>query len=220
MKRNSILAIHGFSGAGKSAAKKAVMEFLYDHKYFSTGDTARAFAKDLGMEITEYMKHARENNIPIDAKLDDSLKKLSTTDQKWVVDSRLGYYHLNFDSHGNQLKGSDKISFNVLLCGDSTLIAKRRWRQNRKDNYKKYKRLTIAQTAEMIRIRDKKDIEKYAQLYPETDCTDWKNYDLVIITTETSKNQTASDILRYYAMWQEGKYKRRLLIRGSITKYL
>jgi len=156
------------------------------------------------------MIHARQNHIAIDSILDNALRALSDSKVKMIVDSRLGYYHLKPGS-----------AFNVCLVGDIDILATRRLNDLQSgSDAELYKNFTLEDAKQLIVARDEKDMKKYRELYPDTNCNDRKNYHLVIDTATTPKNRVVTYILLHYYYWQDGRFKGRVEISGNSIMYL
>ncbi len=189
MKKDKI-TIQGPNGCGKSSTAKLLLEFLPGYTLHSTGTIARTMAAANNMTIEEYVVYARDNDIPFDSIIDQSLKDLNVKN-KVVVESRLGYHFL-------------PESFKVYLDIDLEIAAVRRHTQLQQMDFEKYKDLTIVQVRDMLQKRNENDREKYVQLY-KTDYTDLTQYDLVINTGDPINQigRVVGDILLQYPLWLE-----------------
>ncbi|HTH93486.1 MAG TPA: (d)CMP kinase [Candidatus Paceibacterota bacterium] len=196
---NNKLALHGLAGTGKSHTVTNLLGYHKDHTHYSTGDTAREIARCHGMTVDVYMVYARDNGIPIDKILDDSLCALNDNPTPHIIDSRLGFFFL-------------KHAYKVYLFGEPRVLAKRRWKQLRKENYKEHKHLTIAETEKKMAERNKNDITKYRTLYGVT-CNDFVHYDLIIDTTNLTVEQVTTIIDSNYSAWCKGEAPRRALYK-------
>jgi CMP/dCMP kinase len=187
MEKKSILSLHGFASTGVTGTSQILEEYFPDHTFHSTGAMARKIAADNHMKIAEYNKYARENNIPYDTLLDDSLKKINESDGKWIVDSRLGYLFI-------------PSSFKVYLKVDPHTAADRRLAQLQHDDPEGNKDLTVEEVFDDLARRDSNDLNTYLQMY-NTNCSDESHYDLVVDTSKLTRHAVASHIMMEYLRW-------------------
>ena len=90
MHKRDIITIAGVLGSGKSTAAKRVSAAL-NYQHFSGGDFMRAMAKDRGISLAELSVLA-ETDPAIDKEIDRRQKEFMDTHNKFVIDSRLGWY--------------------------------------------------------------------------------------------------------------------------------
>lgn len=182
-----ICTIQGLGSCGKTATIKEIIQYLSDHRFHSTGAIARAMADEYNMHIKDFNLYARAHNIPFDSILDDSLKKLNESNEKWIVDSRLAYFFI-------------PSSFKVFLTVDPIIAAQRRLAQLQKEDAEKYAHLTIEMVQKDLTDRNQDDVDTYIKLY-NTNCSDHKNFDLIVDTSYLKVHQVATEIILKYSKW-------------------
>ncbi len=186
-----IITLSGSAGSGKSSVATYVAKKLKFHHY-STGDFMRELATERGLTILE-LSALSERDPSIDRQLDQRQVTLGKTKDRFVMDSRLGFY---FIPH----------SFKVYL--DATLLerAKRIFSQQRASE----RNLSLEETKENIRRRLASEQKRYKKLYG-IDYTDPENYDLTIDTSKLTIQKVGDQIISAFAkkFAQEQKKSKR-----------
>ena len=175
-----IITISGDPGSGKSTVAKAIAQQL-NLKHFSSGDFMRGLAKEKGKTLLELCKLA-ENNPEIDKEIDLRNKKLAEKEDDFVIDSRLAWYFMP-----NSIK--------IYLKCNVEEAAKRVFLRKQKGDEEN---ITLEKTKENIIKREKSEIERY-QKYYGINLKDESNYDLVIDTTNQTKEEVIKKVLEWIA---------------------
>lgn len=165
MKKN-IITIAGKLGSGKSSTAKKLAQVLgYEH--YSSGDFARAVAKEHGMTITEWNTYA-ENKPELDHQIDDKNKEMAEKNNV-VIDSRLAFHFI-------------PDSFKVFLDIDSSIAAERVYGDLDADHRAEEDRAdTLEEMARNIDERAQSEVKRYQDLYG-LNHHDHNHFDLVINT--------------------------------------
>ncbi|RME54226.1 hypothetical protein D6777_04480 [Candidatus Woesearchaeota archaeon] len=218
-KKNQI-TIGGVPGAGKTTTAKKLAKIL-GYNFYSVGDFRRKIAvekfgtdintlnsleeaklllKDLDlnemsdMDILSKVEHLGlvENDIP-------NLRKIMNVDTDIEADNmqkELGIKSNNFIIEGRLAWKFCPSSFKVYFDCDPEVGAERILRDNR-DTEKNYYSVDEVKEANLVRIEsDKKRYrEKYGEGY---DCYNPKNFNYVINTTNLTKDEVVTKILKAY----------------------
>jgi cytidylate kinase len=160
------ITITGDLGSGKSTIAKILSEEL-NLKYLSTGAIQREIARRYGMTTLE-LNNLADTNKAIDKEIDDNLRALNTSDRNFVVDSRLGWFFI---------PSSIKLYFLI----DIEVAAKRIMNDSTRINETTY--ATLHETENSIMLRKGSENNRFLKEYG-ADCSDYKNFDLTINTTE------------------------------------
>ncbi len=160
------ITITGDLGSGKSTIAKILSEEL-NLKYLSTGAIQREMARKRGITTLE-LNNLADTNKEIDKEIDDNLRALNTLDKDFVVDSRLGWFFI---------PSSIKLYFLI----DIEVAAKRIMNDSTRINETTY--TTIHETENSIMLRKSSENNRFLKEYG-ADCSDYKNFDLTINTTE------------------------------------
>ncbi len=160
------ITITGDLGSGKSTIAKILSEEL-NLKYLSTGAIQREIARRYNMTTLE-LNNLADTNKDIDKEIDDNLRALNTSDRNFVVDSRLGWFFI---------PSSIKLYFLI----DIEVAAKRIMNDSTRINETTY--TTLHETENSIMLRKGSENHRFLKEYG-ADCSDYKNFDLTINTTE------------------------------------
>jgi cytidylate kinase len=171
----TVVSIAGHVGSGKSATARIVAETL-GWSHLSTGEMFRQIAGRLGMTVLELNRHA-ETDGSIDEEIDGYLRGLAGVARDVVIDSRMAWHFV-------------PESLKVFLLVDPIEGAQRVLRAGRADET--YASLEDAAAANVARMAA--EAERYHDLYGVRR-DDWRNYDLVIDTTDVAKEAVATRVV-------------------------
>ncbi|WP_394992972.1 (d)CMP kinase [Emticicia sp.] len=172
------ITITGDLGSGKSTIAKILSEEL-NLKYLSTGAIQRDMARRYGMTTLE-LNNLADTNKDIDKEIDDNLRALNTLDKNFVVDSRLGWFFI---------PSSIKLYFLI----DIEVAAKRIMNDSTRINETTY--TTLQETMDSIILRKSSENNRFLKEY-KADCSDYKNFDLTLNTTELKTITIARFIIK------------------------
>lgn len=189
--KKRIITIAGRPGSGKSTASKAVAEQLgYEH--FSSGDLFRAISRDRGVDVHQSNLAAEKEEAgheqSIDYLVDQRLREIGKTQDQVVIDSRTAWHWI-------------PDSFKVYLDLDLDIAARRilddmdedrRIHEHIPDDPEEY--------AAKLQSRLDSEVRRYKALY-DVNPYDTDNYDLVIDTGTTSREEVAERIINAYQAW-------------------
>lgn len=172
-----IVTISGELGSGKSTVGKLLAEKLA-FEYLSTGQMQRQLANTLGMTILELNTHAKDNT-EIDRQLDTYIKNLQNVSADMVIDSRLAWYFL-------------PDSYSIYLTVDPNIAAERIFNDlSRNTSENSY--ASIEDALQKAAERKALENQRFFELY-SIDCTDIRNYDFVLDTSELSITDVVAQI--------------------------
>lgn len=192
MEKRDIITICGVLGSGKSTAAKRVAAAL-GYPHFSGGDFMRDMARERGITLAEFSVMA-ETDPEIDKEIDRRQKDYMQTHDKFVIDSRLGWFWA-------------PESFKVFLTLDLDTAAERVYgdlqAKMRSDE------MQTAETLDAVRARLKERFEserkRYYGYYVIENHFDPKHFDLVIDTKINDADAVEKLILDGYKKWQSEK---------------
>lgn len=192
MNKRDIITICGVLGSGKStAAKRVAMALGYPH--FSGGDFMRDMARERGITLVGLCELA-ETDPEIDKEIDRRQKDYMQTHDKFVIDSRLGWFW-------------SPESFKVFLTLDLNAASERVY----SDLQAKMRadEMQTAETLDAVRARLKERFEserkRYQEYYGIENHFDPKHFDLVIDTKINNADEVEKLILDGYKKWQSEK---------------
>lgn len=185
-----IITISGDPGSGKSTIAKAIAKH-FGLKHYSAGDFVRDLAKEKGITLLELCALA-EKNPKIDQEIDLRNKTLAEKEDDFVIDSRLAWHFM-------------PDSIKIYLKCDATEAAKRVFPRKQKGDEEN---ITLEKTKENIIKREQSEIERY-QNYYGINLKDKSNYDLVLDTT----NHTKEEVIKKVLEWISQKIKKKEQIR-------
>lgn len=171
-----IITIAGKNGSGKST----VAEFLAKKlklKHYSIGDLRGEIAMKMGITIDELNKIGEKEDWT-DKIADEFQKELGKKQDNFVIDGRLSYHFIP-NSIKIYLKVTDQVA------------ADRIFNNQRPDEPKKN---SVSDVKKMLVERYKNDRKRYKHYY-RIDIEDLKNYDIVIDTSNLSKEQMENLVL-------------------------
>jgi cytidylate kinase len=159
-----IVTVCGMPGSGKSTLAKLLSSKL-GYKHYSTGDFWRQIAKDKGLSPLELNKLAEKTN-EIDFEIDNMTKKLSETEDNFVMDSRMAWHFI-------------PKSAKILIKIDLQVAAERIFKDKREEK----ENTNISETKKTLEKRMNSEKKRYLQLYG-VNYVDEKNFDLVLDSTK------------------------------------
>lgn len=159
---------------------------MLNYKYFSTGSIQRKIGMESGMNTLE-LNYFAEKNHDIDKLIDDAVVKLNDEEDLYVIDSRMAWHFIH-------------KSYKIYLTVNPMVAAKRVIADSLRssepiieDTYEKSLNLLERRAAE-----DKRFKAKYG-----VDCSDLKNFDLVIDTTNSSIEDVSKLIFQLYTEFSD-----------------
>jgi cytidylate kinase len=185
--KKHIITIAGKPASGKSTTAKMVANKL-GYTHYSTGDLFREIAATQQHDVLEANLHAERGDASIDYKVDERQKNLGVTEDKFVIDARLGWHfipnsfkvYLDLDT----ITGADRILANP----DSERVSK----ENIPENSVAY--------AKVLDERLASESRRYKMLY-NVDGHDSENFDIVIDTKSNTPSQVTALIIEAYHRW-------------------
>ena len=175
-----IITISGNCGSGKSTVSELLARQL-NYTCYVMGDVMRKLAEEHDMDIVTFQE-AIKNTSEFDHKVDNMIVELGKNNEDIVFVSRTAWHFI-------------PDSFKVYLYVDENEAAKRIFNDGIRINEKKYD--TIEQAKEFTVRRNKLEYERYNKVYG-IDVTDFKNYDLVINTSEKTVQDVLTEIIQKY----------------------
>lgn len=175
------ITISGVAGAGKSTIAKLLSKKL-KLKHYSTGGYMREMAEKKGITLGELGKIA-ENDRRVDDKLDDWQKKIDKDKDNFVIDSRLGWHFIH-------------DAFKIFLDCEVDIAVKRIFKDKSISRKSEKKTNDFESTKKKIFKRILCEKKRYKKLYG-IDYYDKKNYNLIIDTTNKTKQQVVDEIVQH-----------------------
>jgi len=173
-----MITIAGQIGSGKTRVSRILAQKT-GREMISTGVILRSMASEYGMSVLE-LNDLAARNPEIDKEIDAHLKALYGRPEPAIVDSRLGWHFI-------------PSSFKVYLIVDPVIAAERVYSAIRPDE--QYASIDAARGNSLK--RQQYENERFWKLY-SIKCDDWRNYDLVIDTSDATPEEVAELILREY----------------------
>lgn len=177
------VTICGLAGVGKSTARRLINEEL-GFTLHSTGDHFREEAKRLFPdkspgEALALLEKKAETDYSIDRMIDARSIKLETQEERWILDSRLGWHFC-------------PCSFKILLhCQEEVRIARIAARD----------KMSYEEAARAIAQREASIRERYFKLYNIVTFTNPRLFDIALDTTTQPAEEVAAQILDAYKNW-------------------
>jgi cytidylate kinase len=186
--RKHIITIAGRPASGKSTAAKAIAQTL-GYQHFSSGDLFRALGRERGMDVLQTnLSAGKGENTDIDALVDERLRQIGQNEDEVVVDSRTAWHWM-------------PNSYKVFLDLDLKMGAERILAAMTEDRLKTEHIPDDPEIyAQTLNERLASETRRYRRLY-DIDPYQMDNYDLVIDTAVTSKEETLQRILDGYRAW-------------------
>lgn len=173
------ITITGALGSGKSAVC-GLLKSKYGYEIFSTGNIHRQAAEEMNLSTLELNKQLDGKGNSLDKFIDGKLVELSKKleGQKIVFDSRMAWHFVP-----NSLK---------VFLSVSPRIAAERVFSSREGTVESYKSVDAAERDLLERkaVEDK----RFFSLY-NVNCTDIKNFDLVVDTSLITPEEAAAQIV-------------------------
>jgi len=165
------ITISGMPGSGKTSVGKMLAQKL-GLKFLSVGDIRGKMAMDRGITIEELNKIG-ETEAWTDKEADDYQKEYGQSHDNFIMEGRLAF---------NFIPDSIKI----FLDADLRTAAERVWKDPRPDEKK---RASVEDEVKAMSERIESDKRRYLKYY-DIDPYDKKQFDIVIDTTNISREET------------------------------
>lgn len=171
------ITLTGDLGSGKSAVSSILCEKT-GFEYLSTGRIQRKIAEDMGVDTLELNRLA-DTDPSIDERIDSVFISLARDPKGYVVDSRMAWFFI-------------PGSFKVYLQTD-VRVAARRIMNDPNRNREQY--AGEDEAVEKILARKASENARFMAKYG-ADCANLNNFDLVIDTTNRTREEVAELILQ------------------------
>ena len=171
-----IITISGIPGSGKSSVAKVLAKKL-NLKHYSIGDLQRKYAKEKGLTIEE-LGELESKDDKIDRELDEYQSKLKGD---FIIDGRISFHFIP-----NSIK--------IFLDCSTDECAKRIY--NAKRDSSERKTFSLEESKKIMLNREEVNRKRFLDYY-NIDFLDKKNYDLVVDTTNLSKEEVIEKILNF-----------------------
>lgn len=170
------ISVTGDLGSGKSTVCRYLRE-NFGLNVYSIGLIQRSLAVKYGMDICAFNKYM-ESHPEIDEEIDTELTKIGKRDENMVLDSRMAWHFV-------------PDSFKVYLSVQIDDAVQRIMRDQRGlvESYS-----SVDEAKNKLIERKRSENLRYITKYG-VDCSDPKNYDLIIDTTNLSAEQAAEAIM-------------------------
>ena len=178
------ITITGDLGSGKSAVSRIIIAQLAID-YLSTGQIQRAIAERLNMTTLELNKYS-ETHPEIDDEIDSVFKSLNTNPKPYIVDSRMAWHFI-------------PTSFKVYLTVNSRTAAERVFNDSTRKNEGKY--ANVEEVEKSLLARRSSEVARFMDFY-QVDCSDLKNFDLIVDTTTRTPEEVAKVIMDGFEAWK------------------
>jgi len=168
-----IITISGTPGSGKSTIAKAIAK-EFSLKHYSTGDFARQIAEKRGISLMDWTKLA-ETDPSLDKEIDDMTRDLKN-ENNFIMDSRLAFHFL-------------PKSLKVFVKCDPEEATKRIFKdalEGRRSSESEIK--SFEDALKLTKNRFESEMSRYKKYY-DIDYTDESQYDIVIDTSNVSKQE-------------------------------
>jgi len=167
------ITLGGKPGAGKSAIARILAE-RFSLKQYSVGDVMRELASKEGMKVEEFV---RTIDVAAERAVDERTREIGRTQDNFVFDGRLAFYFI-------------PDSIKIFLDVDSHEGARRIFTDPRASE-------KPAASAEELAARNEErweiDVVRYRERYG-VEMGDARQYDLVINTTQLSREEVCAQI--------------------------
>lgn len=176
----TVIALSGDLGSGKTAVSEVLADRL-GLRRVSTGDLQRSIAHELGMTTLELNKYS-ETHPEIDDRIDGMLRDMERSGEAVVLDSRLAWHFV-------------PSAFKVHLVVDPTTAAERILSRpgGAVEEY-----ASLDEAIAKLTARRESERRRFVDLY-DIDITLWRNYDLVVDTTQAPIDEVAGTICEVLA---------------------
>jgi CMP/dCMP kinase len=172
-----IITVSGDLGSGKTTVSRTLSTKL-GYKYISSGDMHRQIAEKMGMNLLELNLYA-ESDPSIDKRVDSTVIRLADEAGSYVIESRAAWHLLQ-----NSLK--------VYLVVDPDVGAKRVMSDTSRLKEPFYSNHANAKA--QLLARKNSENRRFLREYG-IDCSNLRNYDVVIDSTAFTSDQVVEQIL-------------------------
>jgi cytidylate kinase len=177
------IAITGDPGSGKTTFAKNVAQKT-GFNLITTGNMFRKLAADKGISVTD-LNALAEEDLSIDAEVDDYVKTLNNMPENMVLDSRMAWHFID-------------RAFKIRLTIDLEVAVARIF----SDTAEMRERFPDLETAmKEVEKRKESEINRYQSLYGVNIC-DESNYDLVINTSLKTQEQVLEEFDRAFETYK------------------
>lgn len=183
MAKRKIISMAGDLGSGKSTVANMICEKLF-YPIHKNGDYFRKLGMEMGMSVTEFNEYVKAHP-EIDNEIENSARKAADENEELIIDARLGWYAV-------------PESFKVYLTVDINEAARRAFNDPKRKESEKFE--TIEEQKEDLEKRFNLENERYFKLYG-IHKEDKSNYDLVLDTTNLTKEEVVEKVLKAYEDW-------------------
>jgi cytidylate kinase len=174
------ITITGDLGSGKSILRDKLVENDNFIPY-STGVLQREYAEKLGMTTLE-LNHYSETHPEVDEYIDNGLRNLSNSAEKYIIDSRLAWHFV-------------KPSYKIYLSVSPLIAAERVLNATERGNTEAFSHINEA--LESLKARNISENQRFLSLYG-VDCLNFTNYDLIIDTSFLTPAETYNIAVNAY----------------------
>lgn len=178
-----IITITGEPGSGKSTiGKRLARDLGYEHYYI--GQIRRDSAKKRGMTLDQYNKYG-ETHPETDIEVDEYQKNLGKEKDNFVIEGRTSWFLI-------------PQSIKLYIAVNPAEGARRVFKELQADNNRNEgsNLLTEEDVLRSHREREESDSLRYMKYY-QKDCSDKKNYDLVVDTTNLNPEEAFLAVWKY-----------------------
>ena len=181
--KKHIISLTGDLAAGKTTITKLLIEEL-GYSIYKNGERFRNMAKEMNMSVSEFGDYV-DKHPEIDRDLDDFARKFGEENDYFIIDARLGWYTV-------------PTSFKVYLKVDQDEGARRAFNDADRKSTESF--ATVEEYKQDMLKRYNGENERYLKLYG-VNRADMSNYDLVVDTTNMSREEVKDKILEEYNNW-------------------
>lgn len=183
MEKKHVISITGDLASGKTTVTKYLIEEL-GYSIYKNGERFRAMAKEMNMSVSEFGDYV-EKHPEIDRELDDFARQYGLVNDNFIIDARLGWYTV-------------PDSFKVYLKVDQDEGARRAFNDPDRKSTENF--ATVEEYKQDMIKRYNGENERYIKLYG-VNRADMSNYDLVVDTTNMTREEVKNKILEEYNKW-------------------
>jgi cytidylate kinase len=180
-----MISIAGQVGSGKTTVARLICD-RSGRELFSTGRIFRHVAERMGMTVLQLNEYAL-THADIDDEVDGHLRSLAAQPRPVVIDSRMAFFFV-------------PASYRVYLIVDPEVGGARVYRAGRRDE--SYRSITAAEAEG--KARERVEANRYHELYGVLR-DDWRNYDLIVDTTDASAELVTDIVLTTLTHPAEGR---------------
>jgi predicted cytidylate kinase len=198
------ITLSGDLGSGKSTVGRRLAERL-KLPHHSAGSLFREIGQISNLDALQ-TNLAAEDNVAIDAAVDNRTRELDRTVASFIIDSRMAWHFVT---------GAARVYLSASPETAAKRIAADTTRSS--ETYTSH-----AEALASLERRRESEVRRYKKLY-SADITDARNYDLIIITDDAEVDDIAEVIIRFAERKTQEKYwipKRRLVPMIDIASVL